>query len=125
MENTGEERYLGTVSTHRKLTNFALAESTYAAGQTLSWHSHEQAFISIALQGSYIEQWISSTLYCHVGQVVFHVAGEEHCNKFFGQGGRSLNLELMPHFLDRLKALGIKTDQRATLCAGRYARLGL
>lgn len=125
MENTGDERYLGTVSTHRRLTNFALAESSYEAGQTLSWHSHERAFISIALQGAYTEQWISSTLYCHVGQVIFHVAGEEHCNKFFGQGGRSLNLEIKPHLLDRLKELGMRTDRRVTLCDNRYAQLGL
>lgn len=116
---------MGKVSTHRKLTNFALAESSYAAGQTLSWHSHESAFISIALQGTYTEEWSSSTLYCRVGQVIFHVAGEEHCNKFFGQGARSLNLEIMPSFLERLKELGMRTDLRVALCSSRFAQLGL
>lgn len=125
MDSTGGERYLGKVSTHRKLTNFALAESSYSAGQTLSWHSHERAFISIALQGSYTEEWTSSTLYCQVGQVIFHVAGEEHCNRFFGQGARSLNLEIMPAFLERLKALGMRTDSRVAFCSSRFAQLGL
>lgn len=125
MESTGGERYLGKVSTHRKLTNFALAESLYSAGQTLSWHSHERAFISIALQGSYTEQWSSSTLYCRAGQVIFHVAGEEHCNRFFGQGARSLNLEIMPALLERLKDLGMRTDLRMALCSNRFAQLGL
>src|SRR4051794_6605330 len=125
MDSTGCERYLGKVSTHRKLTNFALAESSYAAGQTLSWHSHERAFISIALQGSYTEQWTSSTLYCRVGQVIFHVAGEEHCNKFFGQGARSLNLEIMPAFLERLNELGMRTDLRVAFCSTRFAQIGL
>jgi AraC family transcriptional regulator len=125
MESTEGERYLGKVSTHRKLTNFALAESSYSAGQTLSWHSHKRAFISIALQGSYTEEWSSSSLYCRVGQVIFHVAGEEHCNKFFGQGARSLNLEIMPAFLKRLNELGMRTDLRVALCSNRFARLGL
>jgi AraC family transcriptional regulator len=125
MDSTGRERYLGKVSTHRKLTNFALAESSYSAGQTLSWHSHERAFISIALQGSYTEQWSSSTLYCRAGQVIFHVAGEEHCNRFFGQGARSLNLEIMPAFLERLKDLGMRTDARIAFCSSRFALLGL
>src|SRR5437868_15471110 len=115
MADTAETLYLGTVSVRRKLTNFTLAESLYSAGQTLSWHSHDRAFVSIALQGSYTEQWSSSTLYCHVGQVIFHVAGEEHCNRFFGQGGRSLNLEIMPHLLQRLREIGMKTDRRVTL----------
>lgn len=125
MDSTGGERYLGKVSTQRKLTNFALAESSYSAGQTLSWHSHERAFISIALQGSYTEQWSSSTLYCRVGQVIFHVPGEEHCNRFFGQGARSLNLEIMPAFLERLKDLGMRTDLRVAFCSSRFAQLGL
>lgn len=125
MDSTGRERYLGKVSTHRKLTNFAVAESSYSAGQTLSWHSHERAFVSIALQGSYTEQWSTSTLYCRPGQVIFHVAGEEHCNRFFGQGARSLNLEIMPAFLERLKAFGMRTDARLTFYSTRFASLGL
>jgi AraC family transcriptional regulator len=125
VESTGREKYRGTVSNQRKLTNFALVESTYAAGQTLSWHSHEQAFVSITLQGSYTEEWSSSTLYCHAGQVIFHVAGEKHSNKFFGQGGRSLNLEILPRLLERMKDLGMKTDRRATLWGSEYTQLGL
>src|SRR3982751_1232944 len=125
MADTAETLYLGTVSVRRKLTNFTLAESLYSAGQTLSWHSHERAFISIALQGSYTEQWTSSTLYCRVGQVIFHVAGEEHCNKFFGQGARSLNLEIMPAFLERLNELGMRTDLRVAFCSTRFAQIGL
>ena len=76
MQTADNGRYLGMVLTSRMLTNFVLVESEYAAGQELSWHSHDRAFISIALEGSYLERCGSSSSYCDVGQVILHTAGE-------------------------------------------------
>lgn len=125
MEKAYEARYLGRVLTSRALTNFAIVESQYAAGQNLSPHSHERAFISIALQGSYLERCGSSTLYCSAGQVIFHTAGEFHSNHFFEDGGRSLNLEILPHFAARLRDYGVDTRTRITPFGRHYMQLGL
>ncbi|MBV9612939.1 MAG: helix-turn-helix transcriptional regulator [Acidobacteriaceae bacterium] len=123
MDKASEGRYLGRVLTSRTLTNFALVESQYTAGQSLSWHSHDRAFLSIELQGSYVEHCGSSTVYCDVGQVIFHTAGEYHSNDFFENGGRSLNLEILPHFADRLRDYGIDTRSRFTVCSAYFTQL--
>ena len=124
MQKAVGSRYLGRVLTSRALTNFVLVESEYAAGQSLSWHSHERAFISIALKGSYLERCGSSDLYCDVGQVIFHTAGELHSNHFFEQGGSSLNLEILPHFAKRLFDYGVDTGTRITLRGEHYVQVG-
>ncbi len=125
MQTASKGRYLGRVLTSRALSNFVLVESEYTAGQNLLLHSHERAFISIALQGSYLEQCGSSNLYCDVGQVIFHTAGERHSNHFFESGGRSLNLEILPHFAERLRNYGVDTAARITLRSRHYMQLGL
>lgn len=124
MQKAGKGRYLGVVHTSRALTNFVLVESEYAADQELSWHSHDTAFISIGLEGSYVERCGSSSLYCDVGQVIFHTAGELHSNRFFERGARSMNLEILPHFADRLRQYGMDTRTRLTLCGHHFVELG-
>jgi AraC family transcriptional regulator len=125
MDRASEGQFLGRVLTSRKLTNFAVIESQYTAGQSLSWHSHDRAFLSIELQGPYVERCGSSTLYCDVGQVIFHTAGEFHSNRFFEHGGRSLNLEILPNFAERLRDCGIDTRTRIALCSRHFRQLGI
>lgn len=125
MNKAGEGRFLGTVLTSRKLKNLAVIESQYTAGQNLSWHCHDRAFLSIELQGQYVERCGSSTLYCDVGQLIFHTAGEFHSNRFLEHGGRSVNVEILPHFADRLRSDGIDMRQRITVCSTHFRQLGM
>jgi AraC family transcriptional regulator len=123
MQQVSKGRYLGTMMASRTLSNFVIVESKYTAGQELKSHCHESAYISIVLKGSYMERCGSSDLHCDVGQVILHAAGEVHSDEFF-EDGHCLNLEMRPHFADRLRQFGIGTGTRIGMCSRRYMRLG-
>ena len=79
---------LGSVVAKQVLSNFLVVHTCYRPGEYLSHHSHEQAFISVALRGSYVETWKNKNWDCAVGQTIFHSAGEAHSNRFRGIGRR-------------------------------------
>jgi AraC family transcriptional regulator len=124
MQQVSKTRYLGTTMTSRTLSNFILVESRYAAGQELRSHLHERPYISIVLQGSYKERCGSSDLSCDVGQVILHAAGEVHSNHFY-EDGHCINLEIQPHFADRLCQYGIDRNTRIAMNSRHYAKVGL
>ncbi len=124
MQQVSTGHYLGKMTASRVLSNFVVVESKYSAGQELKWHSHERSYISIVLQGSYMERCGSSSLHCGVGQVILHAADEVHSDEFFEEG-HCLNLEIQPHFADRLRQYGIDSGTRLAMSSRRYMRLGL
>jgi AraC family transcriptional regulator len=87
-------------------------------------HWHKRAFLSVLLNGSYLEECGPSTLFCDAGQAIFHAADELHSNRFFESGGWLLNLEILPHFADRLRAYGLDTRTRLELGGGHSTQLG-
>jgi AraC family transcriptional regulator len=123
MEQVSSGGYLGTMISCRTLSNFKIVESKYSAGQDLKSHAHERAYISIVLRGSYTERCGASSLACNTGQVIFHTAGEVHSNHF-SEDGYCINLEMLPHFVERLRQYGIDTETRIAMAGRRHMRLG-
>jgi AraC family transcriptional regulator len=120
-----EGGFLGSVVGQRTSQNFTLIETIYQPQQKLSLHSHDNAFVSIALRGSYQERSESKTWECNAGAVIFHAPGESHADRFYEAGGQHLNLELFPHFLKTLDAQGLQTAQRIQLQSQYLLQLGL
>jgi AraC family transcriptional regulator len=123
--NASKGPFRGRILGRRTFSNFALIESAYAPNQYLSRHCHERAYISVALRGFYTERCGSTEWECDRGEAIFHAPAESHSDRFYAQGGRLLNLELLPHFLARLKDHGIDTGSRTRLASAYCMRLGL
>ncbi len=117
-------QFLGTALNCRTFTNFVFVESSYAPKEGLARHSHERAFLSIALRGPYTEDFGSCKWECAPGEAIFHVAGEVHSNRFHEHGARVLNLEILPHFLQQINEYGIETNNRARLRSPYSLQLG-
>jgi AraC family transcriptional regulator len=116
-------RYLGAITGSRRLSNFHLVESKYDAGQELKSHVHERAYISIVLRGAYTERCGASNVSCEVGHVILHAEGEVHSN-YFLEEGYCINLEILPHFADRLREYGVDHGTRISMASRRNMRLG-
>ncbi len=123
MQQVAGGRYLGTTMACRTLSNFTIVQSKYSAGQDLKWHAHERGYISVVLRGSYMERCGSANLSCDPGHVILHTAGEVHSNHFF-EDGYCINLEMRPHFVDRLQQYGIDTRTRIAMAGRQYTRFG-
>ena len=108
--NMDRGTFLGSVLRSRYVKDVTLIETVYSANQILAEHSHERAFVSVLLRGSYTESYGLTVCNCEVGQSIFHVPGECHADRFHAQGGRLLNLELSPQLCSRLNDLGVRTD---------------
>lgn len=110
----------------RQFAGFAVFESLYRPNQKIPKHSHEQTYISIVLRGSYIEECGQTAWECATGQTMLHVAGECHSDRFHGNGGHILNLELLPSFLSRLcECESVSADSRILLRSAYAMQLGL
>src|SRR5580658_7779150 len=100
----------------RELVGFSVCESWYRPEQDIPQHLHELTYISIVLRGSYTEYCESLCSDIQPGQVIFHLAGESHSNRFHKAGGQVLNVELSPSFLERLtESRGIPATRRRVL----------
>jgi AraC family transcriptional regulator len=110
----------------REFPEFAVFESLFRPNQHIPKHSHEQAYISIVLRGSYTEECGPTAWDCETGQTILHIAGECHSDRFHRNGGQVLNLELFPSFLTRLCECDCgSTGSRALLRSVYAMQLGL
>jgi AraC family transcriptional regulator len=110
----------------RELGGFTVCETLYRPDQDIPHHSHEMTYISIVLRGSYTEYCDSKSAEVSLGQVIFHLAGESHSNRFHESGGQVLNIELSQAFLERLThSRGIPANRRRILNSSYALQLGL
>lgn len=118
--------FAGREVSRRELVGFSICESWYQPDQDIPQHLHELTYISIVLRGSYTEYCESLRSDVQPGQVIFHLAGESHSNRFHKAGGQVLNLELSPGFLERLtESRGIPANRRRLLNTPYTLQLGL
>jgi AraC family transcriptional regulator len=117
--------FFGSVVGHRASQNFTFVETLYRPQENLARHSHDNAFVSIALRGHYHERSGPKTWECSSGAVIFHSPGESHADRFYDSGGHLLNLELFPHFVKTLDTHGFQTGQRIQVQSPYLLQLGL
>ncbi|HUA82932.1 MAG TPA: AraC family transcriptional regulator [Bryobacteraceae bacterium] len=121
------QEFRGEILRARRIANFRLVAVSYAPNQVLPRHSHEHAYVSVALRGAYLEQLGRSSWECAAGGTIFHNAGECHQNRFFKTGAGLLVLEIDGPFLIDLADRGIATDRQSasnsSYCMHLAARL--
>jgi AraC family transcriptional regulator len=111
MGQCSTKEFRGEILQTRGIANFRLVAVAYAPNQVLPLHSHEHAYVSVALRGAYLEQLRRSSWECTAGGTIFHAPGESHQNRFFDIGARLLVLEIEPSFLVDIADRGIETDR--------------
>jgi AraC family transcriptional regulator len=84
-----------------------LSRTVHAPGQSLPTHEHRNAYLSIVIEGDYLEQVGKRAVHCEPLQIRFHPPGEIHENHFGVRGGRVLNFELDETWDVELDALGL------------------
>jgi len=113
MQEDSSEEFSGKILQTRSVANFRLVAVAYAPNQVLPLHSHDHAYVSVALRGGYLEQLRRSSWECTAGGTIFHAPGESHKNRFFETGARLLVLEIEPRFLTDIAHRGIVTDRQS------------
>ena len=124
--NRYRKSFAGREVNRRELVGFSICETLYRPLQDIPQHLHELTYISIVLRGSYTECCDSLSSEVQPGQVIFHLAGESHSNRFHKSGGQVLNVELSSSFLERLtESRGIPANRRRILNSSYALQLGL
>lgn len=97
--------FYGSTILSRDFGQFVVTERRYPAGFTTPVHAHERPLFVVVLEGGYEEQRANKRLYCTPATTLFHVAEEEHLERFADCGGRSLVVELEPPWLGRIREI--------------------
>ena len=114
MAYASSPQFRGEILQTRSVANFRLVAVNYAPNQVLPRHSHQQAYVSVALCGGYLEQLRQRSWECTPGGTIFHAPGESHENRFFEVGARLLVVEIEPRFLSGIEERGVATDRQWT-----------
>lgn len=88
--------YPAQVTCAYTLRDALLAETAYDPGARLGRHLHERACWVIVVAGAFREDYEGGTRECRAPSVIFRPAGELHDDVFGRDGGRCLNVELIP-----------------------------
>jgi AraC family transcriptional regulator len=119
----GPGSLLGIRVKTRSIGGFTLTEYRYHAGSRLGRHSHEQAYFSFVLGGSYVERCLSRPVECQGETTLYHPAGEDHSDTFGTHGAHLFSLEIAPEWITRLRAYELKTEEPLTLATSQVSAL--
>lgn len=115
MQCFSRSEFSGQILHSRRVADFSLIAVSYPPDQVLRRHSHEQAYLSVAMRGGYLEQRKAQSWECQAGGTIFHEPGERHANRFSNRGARLLVMELPVTFLGDLSSRGIFIDPQQPL----------
>ncbi|MDX2032986.1 MAG: helix-turn-helix transcriptional regulator [Blastocatellia bacterium] len=105
--------YYGRVFRRRQFPDLSLTEVRHFAPVSLPRHSHEQAYLSLLLQGNYEEAFSRRPVTHPPLRVMWHPVGLTHQDRVGGGGCHFFNLEVSESGLNRLREIGpIVADPR-------------
>lgn len=107
--------FLGTQIRQHSTPQFTFTEYRYSPEMRLASHSHERAYFSFALAGSYEEYGPNSGQICDTRAGLFHPADERHSDHFGACGGHIFSIEIGPDALNKARAYGLNVDRRVVL----------
>src|SRR5689334_2109767 len=108
--------FLGIPIKIRSVAGFTFTEYRYPNGTVLRRHSHELAYFSFVLNGSYVERCFSAHLkHCSRQTALYHPAEEDHADTFGKGGGWIFSMEVGPTWMHRLQDYELKTEEPLTL----------
>jgi len=115
--------FYGSVLGNCRSSHFSAVLARYQPNENLPRHSHEIAYLSVVLKGSYRENCGNSFSDCAVGQAIFHPQGELHSNHFAQEGAQVLSLQISSEFLLQLKDAGVEAQERTVFGSSHCLQL--
>ena len=103
----------------KRISDLVLADVTYSANLRLPRHTHERPYLCLIRSGTYSERFGRRSRSCGPAMVVYHPAGEHHCQEMHGCDVASFNVEIGPTWQRRMTEIGMASDQPAQFQGGR------
>lgn len=87
-------KFYGNTVHRLELEHFNLTLTVYASAANLPKHHHENPYLSLLLEGNYIEKGAKGETIIAGGHSIFRPDDHEHANVFDGRPAKCFNLEL-------------------------------
>src|SRR5262249_806032 len=81
-------------------TGISIIEARYRPGQRITRHCHENAEVSLVLDGEFEEVVLRSTFGCGRMNALLRPAEAEHVNRYGARGAHCLIVEFRPMFAE-------------------------
>lgn len=124
--NLGAGHFYGNVPQKRTLPSAILSEVVHRGSVDMPEHSHELAYFTLVLDGTYFERFGTSASDHRPMTIIWHRAGISHKDKIGVQGARCFTVEIPGQRLEDLRGLSpvpLDFSQHGTALAWLSARL--
>ncbi len=95
--------YYGNVSNNQKISSSVLSEVSHKRGADIPTHSHELAFFSFLLDGSYSETYGGKSFSYRPLTIWWHRPGVLHKDEVGNGGAHFFTIEIQPQYLQKLQ----------------------
>lgn len=106
----GSGCFYGDLSKSCEVSGFRLTELVHPPEQQTHRHSHERAYFSLTLSGTYTKLYGRRVVKCTPRTLVFHPPGQTQAGFCDAGGARSFIIELAPPMLESLSRNDLLTD---------------
>ena len=110
-------RYSGAAVFQHASAGLRLLATRHEPHQTIRWHDHDRAYLTLVTRGGYREEVRGSSSDLRTGAVVLHPPGERHQDRFGAAVSELVNLEVSSAALERLGLAASLFDRRTELAA--------
>jgi len=110
--------YFGNEQQFNENASFKLNITAYQPQTHIHEHYHENAYLSLLINGGYKEAGKKSSSDIMPGEVLFRPAGYHHAN-YFHEGGRCLNIEFKKEALQQLEVPAVLPGKMMVYKAGQ------
>ena len=117
-------RFPAAIVRSRAVGDFVMTETRYGGGAVLPTHWHEHACLVVVLQGTFDERCDVGHRTGEPGMLIVRPEAERHSDSFGGDGGRCLNIELMPDWLARVRGCAPALAASDAFTGGAFPLLG-
>ena len=117
--------FCGEVLKSSNLYGIRLTETSYSPGLVLPKHSHEHACFIFTLGGSFYETYGKRSRVCKSHTLIYRPSDEVHSDHFYNSGGRCLNIEIEPEWIELIRRPPISLDGSAAFEGGAVAGLAI
>ena len=91
-------RYFGDTISNRDLSFFTCSITRYRGFEDIKKHYHDNAYLSLLMNGLYTERTGNTDVQLQAGQLIFRPVGYPHANHFHDSGGACFNIEFRNGF---------------------------
>jgi AraC family transcriptional regulator len=110
--------FYGELSKRCDVAGLKLTEIIYPPEHKTVNHSHERAYLSLTLEGTYTKRYKTQVVKCIPSTLIFHPSNEAQSGYCDETGGRSFIIELEPQVLNRLPMHPITAERLAVFRGG-------